>query len=352
LLLWSGTAKEDAMRTATTLTACFAILTLLVSGCLETEEPNPGGNSETIEFHPIMSDCGGFDREASDDLDDSAGYCDAELLNWRYDAERSVLELTDSRVLLNCCGVHSMDARLVDGVFVVTEYDAAEDAGRCDCMCVFDYSIAVHEVPNANVPVVLQRHVTDSSDAPMVIWEGTLDVTAGEGVVTVDDTDVGVWCEEEPATELDSSDEVSDCGGFPEMHEPPAHDGPVLDYCGAERLFWDYDASSSTFGITNTRVTLNCCGVHSTDIELVDGVYVVTETDEPEFADGRCDCECVYDFALIATGIPTGSIDVRLERLITEVGAPFVVWEGSLDLSSIAGDIVISDEPAPCSDEL
>jgi hypothetical protein len=157
---------------------------------------------------------------------------------------------------------------------------------------------------------------------------------------------------EEPTPELAATDEVSDCGGFPELRPPVPHDGPIPGYCDAERLLWTYDADTAVLDLTNTRIELNCCGVHGMDIELVDGVYVVTEQDDPEPGGGRCDCICVYDFALTTSGVPADVIELRLERLVTDSGPSRVVWEGVIDLGEGEGEIEVSDEPSMWCDTL
>lgn len=169
--------------------------------------------------------------------------------------------------------------------------------------------------------------------------------------------------EEEPATgddpeqqepeevELEVTDEVSDCGGFPELRPPMPHDGPIDGYCDAERLLWSYDPETTVLDMTDARVELNCCGEHSMDVEIIDGVYVFTETDRPDSA-GRCDCMCIYDFALTASGVPNEVIDVRLERHVTDAGDAFLVWEGTIDLATGEGEIIVSDEATMWCDTL
>jgi len=142
------------------------------------------------------SDCGGFSME-DEETSDSDDYCEAERLSWEYDAESGRLALTDERVLLNCCGIHDISLSLEDGVYVITETDTPEgDMGRCDCMCVFDFALTATDVPAEVVPVRLMRRVTDSSDEPLTIWEGSLDLSLGSGSFELDTTDVGMWCGE------------------------------------------------------------------------------------------------------------------------------------------------------------
>jgi hypothetical protein len=139
-----------------------------------------------------ISECGGFDAAGYKAAGD---YCDAELLVWSYDAEAGRAGLIDQRILLNCCGDHSMSATLVDGVYVLEEVDAPEGgSGRCDCMCVFDFGIEL-EVGGGLMPVRIVRDVTDEGGEATTVWEGVIDLGAGSGSVVIDDSDIGMWCE-------------------------------------------------------------------------------------------------------------------------------------------------------------
>ncbi len=140
---------------------------------------------------------------------------------------------------------------------------------------------------------------------------------------------------------------VSECDGFGTLedylHTPP----PPADYCAAEVLHWEYQAGTETLRLADARVLLNCCGEHSMTIDVVEDVYVVTETDDPEMTDmgpSRCSCMCVFDFTLEAAGIPQGTIQVRLVREISDwEEASGLIWEGELDLGQGNGAIVIDE---------
>ena len=147
-------------------------------------------------------------------------------------------------------------------------------------------------------------------------------------------------CDEDPSgTTLTQQSAISECGGFAE----PGHDLPDQDpltYCDQELLHWSYDGASGSLALADTRVSLNCCGEHTMSLELVDGVYVVSERDAPGPGGYRCRCMCALDYPLLATGIPEATIALRLEREITDSGEGVVqVWEGSLDLATGSGSI-------------
>ena len=50
------------------------------------------------------SDCGGFPIKG----DEPMLYCDSEKLVWSYSAGEQILSLANERILLNCCGDHSV----------------------------------------------------------------------------------------------------------------------------------------------------------------------------------------------------------------------------------------------------
>jgi hypothetical protein len=89
-----------------------------------------------------------------------------------------------------------MTATLEDGVFVIEEVDAPEGgAGRCDCMCVFDFALEIEGIAAGLMPIQLFRDVTDVGGGPQLVWEGVLDLGEGSGTIVIDDTDVYPWCE-------------------------------------------------------------------------------------------------------------------------------------------------------------
>jgi hypothetical protein len=161
-----------------------------------------GGGSALTQF-PAVSECGGFVKSGSPGAKidppttDPATYCDAERLLWVYDAASQSLGLSNTRVLLNCCGDHSISVVEEDGTYVINEVDAPEAAAggaRCGCMCVFDYTISVEPIPAGALPVRLVLDVTDSMMPPKVVFEGSLDLSKGSGELVIDPNTVDPWC--------------------------------------------------------------------------------------------------------------------------------------------------------------
>ena len=174
-----------------TFSLLLSLSLVLFAACGGSEE-NPA-----IDQTDAVSGCGGFPLTRAPLFGDYTGeYCDAEVLHWEYDETNQILDIRDARILLNCCGDHSMDVAFEDGVYLIDELDAPQNGdGRCHCMCVFDYDLSATGIPAGIITVRLMRHVTDSGDEFMV-WEGELDLAEGSGFVILDDTPEDNWCGE------------------------------------------------------------------------------------------------------------------------------------------------------------
>ena len=319
------------------------------------------GEGEPV-FSYQASECGGFFQpvsgaESGADAFDADTYCGAERLIWSYADGK--LALTDQRILLNCCGDHSVQVtRDEDGTLVVTELDAPEDGwGRCDCLCVYDYAVTI-DLPVAEpVALRLERLVTESEELPSgsaeLVWEGTLDLTAGSGDEVLDETDLGFWCQE-PGGEGEGEGEFefrsSACGGFAAA-EPPAPSGNDAEYgggyCDAEVLHWSFAAG--TLQLTDSRVLPNCCGDHTATVSrLEDGTLEVVQRDDPLNGWGRCACMCVFDFELTIPDVVGDSLSLVVKRVIgtmddSQLEEQVTVFTGTLDLTAGAGQEIVDE---------
>jgi hypothetical protein len=154
----------------------------------------------------------------------------------------------------------------------------------------------------------------------------------------------------DPTTsELTQQSTLSECGGFASPTDS-GDSGDAPAYCDAEVLHWSYDGQTQELTLNNSRIELNCCGDHSMVINQEGDVYVVTETDAPEVYEGqtaRCNCACVFDFALQAEGIGQEPIELEIRRHVTdESQAAQTVFAGTLDLSQQSGWEIIDTAPA------
>ena len=186
------------------------IATVLSIGCDDVPAhypPNPGDGVEAIPQSAAVSECGGFAQktfaltDASQDPIET-NYCDAEVIDWQYDAESGALTVTDHRVILNCCGDHGISIKQVeDGTYVITETDAPMalengEASRCNCMCVFDFELEAQDIPQEDIAVRLILDVTDA-DNEVIVYDGVLNLTSSSfgSIVIEDDKDASIWCD-------------------------------------------------------------------------------------------------------------------------------------------------------------
>ncbi len=185
------------------------LIALFASACL-TEQPNGTDPIyDGIEQSALVSECGGFvvkptnispgpERIGAGGSSAGSDYCDAELLRWSYQPDIERLSLTNTRIELNCCGLHAMTITQQGDEYVITETDAPEvnhgPVGRCACTCVFDFALEAFGIAEGPLPIKLVRHVTDKGTGPQTVFEGTLDLSAGSGVELIS-SEPAYWCE-------------------------------------------------------------------------------------------------------------------------------------------------------------
>ena len=319
----------------------------LIWGCGDSEDPQNNGNNNTPEQTSYrVSECGGF---ATLGKSDTLDYCDANVLDWSYDKGTGKLKLVDKRVLLNCCGDHSVTVKQESGTFVITEIDAPEQGNmRCRCMCVFDFEVTFDAgvaPAGGMLPIKLVRDVTDDTDPAKTVFSGKLDLSQGSGTEVLDSSDVGAWCESSaPQGPSSQSYAISECGGFEAGKSDDTYD--ASSYCASELLLWKRDPKTGAVTFTDQRVELNCCGDRAITAADQGGVLVITVTDAPEKGAGRCLCMCVFDFA-VTVGQLSGKVPVKLVRDVTDDNQPpKTIYSGTLDLSADSGAVTVDQSPA------
>lgn len=139
-----------------------------------------------------ISGCGGFINEskrANYDIPitiDPSTYCNAERLHWFYDEYTKTLYIMNSRILLNCCGDHTINASLEKGVLSISENDQppADGSGRCRCICVYDFLIEISEISSGVITMRIDLTVDDTTSNK---WEGKVDLKEENGEIIIDD---------------------------------------------------------------------------------------------------------------------------------------------------------------------
>ena len=182
---------------------------------------------------------------------------------------------------------------------------------------------------------------------------GGADHGASDAVIQDSATDSGSDVDEDVPTDATEPENIglnpmySECGGF----QPETRLAEEDPNCGDETLEWDVDSESGVLTFTNTDVFLNCCGIHDIQVTVQDGVYVITETDRPADGEGRCFCQCLFDFQIQIPPIDGDAIDVRIERVVTDegTGEAVVAWEGRIDTTTGQGIVTIKEDVGWCN---
>ncbi|MBW2731225.1 MAG: hypothetical protein JRH20_02465 [Deltaproteobacteria bacterium] len=325
------------MTRAFSLSLLSACLFTLACGDDRPSQP-PEPTQPSVSF--AISECGGFGQLSAEQP--ASTYCDAEVIEWRHDPATSTLKIVNKRVLLNCCGEHSMSAAWEGETLVLKELDVPTEAGgRCRCECTFDFEITIDNIASPLLSVRVEREVVQPDEQKTVI-RATLDLGEGNGSLVVDNTNLGSLCDTvQPPPEpedLTTSFKLSECGGFQSKA-----DTDLSAYCDAEVLTWTYESVSQTLSIDNQRILLNCCGDRSLKVTQDDaGVLTITEGDEAGDA-GRCDCMCVFDLQGVATPVTGSQVPFKLVRESFDAGEASVaiVASGTLDLDQGSGSIVV-----------
>ncbi|WP_437600658.1 hypothetical protein [Sorangium sp. So ce590] len=140
---------------------------------------------------------------------------------------------------------------------------------------------------------------------------------------------------------------VSEAGGFVEPERRLAVEGEE-SYCGAEVLRWRYDRSSGSLTVADSRLLLNCCGQRVMHVDRIDSIYEITQRDEPDAANPRCDSVCAFDFAVAIPEVAPRKIYVRLLRDVVDAqGSAELIWQGEIDVRKLSGEVVIDHVAAP-----
>ncbi len=181
-----------ARRAAASL--LFSLLAVAACGD-DGGTPPPGG----LEVTEAISTCGGFLHDGASPKGppspDPATYCDAERLFWRYEGPTKTLSLLDARVVLNCCGDHAIEVAREGETLVLTEVDEPEGGTtRCKCVCVYDYAADISPIEPGILAVRIVRRVTEQMPPSATVWEGSLDLSMGEGQVILEDKPIEGIC--------------------------------------------------------------------------------------------------------------------------------------------------------------
>lgn len=164
----------------------YLLVTLSLFFICSCDEP------QNLGVDAALSGCGGFFDNADsasksvtlDDTDPPK----TEFLNWTYDATNQHLSLHNTAVCLNCCGDHGVAifwSDEIDGYEMAeTDFPEAGDT-RCNCICPFDFSIAITDLAIGVINLKLTREVSDQSPRKTTVWHGKLNLNQTQGTIEI-----------------------------------------------------------------------------------------------------------------------------------------------------------------------
>lgn len=154
-----------------------------------------------------------------------------------------------------------------------------------------------------------------------------------------------------PTGKLQQRETVSSCGGFGDKSKVWL--GDPAAYCDAEVLHWYYQPDSHNLQLVDARAYLNCCGEQHVLAELANGIYLVTETINPDSVKGWCSCQCVFDLSVEIQDIGTAEVHIKLVREVNNDPATVtVLFDNTIDLSPLSGSIPLNEaaiDPDDCT---
>ena len=138
--------------------------------------------------------------------------------------------------------------------------------------------------------------------------------------------------------------EVSECGGFSTAASALLAESTAEDdsYECVESLTWSYIPDTQSLTVTDTCVSLNCCGDRSMRLDCDESGCVAHETDTAQRGKGRCSCDCDFDFRVTGSPVRSGPLSLTVMRY--EEDEYFgnhldTIWTGIIDLRDGSGTL-------------
>lgn len=163
--------------------SAIRLLPLFVFFSCTSDSPVDSQN-EFVNKNSRVSECGGFPSasKTAADPDTSSG----EKLIWTYNAQNRTLTVLNTRVSLNCCGAHSIEASRDGDTIVISENDQPLNGGRCRCMCLYDFSTEIGGLSQGMVNLRLELTVDETLFKK---WSGTIRPAYGSGAIPIPKAD-------------------------------------------------------------------------------------------------------------------------------------------------------------------
>jgi len=121
------------------------------------------------------SDCkSAVTRAATPDMPPDQG-----CLRWDYFGRTGRLRLEHVNAGLNCCPEYTVTLTVADGRLVVQE---VETAGYCRCLCLYDFTFEIDDLPRGVYEVIVQENHLAGDDPPLM------------GIIDLTETESGSFC--------------------------------------------------------------------------------------------------------------------------------------------------------------
>jgi len=272
------------------------ILGLLIFSCSDKgNEPIPGTPSGVMKNH---SDCGGYDETISSMV--SLAYDDTlSCIDYVYTDE--TLTLVHHNSAFNCCPMITSNVTISGDTIVLNEIESYDQHGACHCLCLFDLTFEVVNLPQS-VYIIVVNEIYLEQDDEQIVFSIDLATDFSDSYCTIrEHYPWGVY--DHPQGQISSS---SECGGY-ENRVLTYHSESPSDTTSC--IVYDF-TSENTLQLLHTNAVLNCCPIILADISIANNEIIIEEIDSLD--QGGCDCICTYDIDYIITNLTPGSYTIKI----------------------------------------
>ena len=137
-------------------------------------------DSEFMIVASKVSECGGFDSEKRNVRSTDT---ETETLIWEFDSKTGILDLIHAGLVLNCCGIHTIEASIENDILTLFEDDQPDSTGgRCRCICPFDFAITLSGMKSGDVTLRIMLRVDDDTTEH---WTGQINLGDENGIIPI-----------------------------------------------------------------------------------------------------------------------------------------------------------------------
>ncbi len=165
--------NPEAQRRAWSVFVCLWALAAFAACAEEPVLPEAATQPAARLVH--ASNCkSAATRQATPDMPSDRG-----CLRWNYYDRTRLLRLVHVNAGLNCCPEYTVSLTVEDGCLFVQE---VETAGHCRCLCLYDFTFEIDDLPRGVYEVIVQENHLAGDDPPLV------------GIIDLTETESGSFC--------------------------------------------------------------------------------------------------------------------------------------------------------------